>query len=885
MSDLTELSIVNIKKFALACLVMLVGACSGGSGDKNNASGNVATNVGNSASVSPLSKPKGLSFSDYDFDGRPRTLRQNLSGDLQGSVQFAQTHTIYPDKNFIKNAQNETKSLYLPDLISLREALVLFTPETLQTINAVNLEIFYQGNLVTTYAMRHPYALYPSDYEGAERIEYSHRAWSVKLPWDQVKKGLSLTFIANPNTDRSSTGELAEEAIVFGEATSIVLQSIRVGMLTGVDHSEDHYLLEKPELAGTDYFQTLPVSKLIIAAYEDLILDEVILRDGTIYSNQSSDNGDHHNGDMRESVGKSQVSQGINLANYGVASYSMNQTARHRFKQLTSHHAWGNYQNGRIQHGLSGGNGMITLYASRGNEASHEWGHAFGMGHYPGGELTADKRWQRHHADSGWGFIAHRNRMRTNLFNGTPTKPADKYPGYFLGKYLYTYDAMSDGEVSSSLSSYTHYTGFTARLIQEDLESFPVPDTAFVTGYKKWNTGTGSYQTHNFSAGSAVLKPKAVGVPVATLLGGYDPNGSVALIYPVIYGNYGNVFDYPAPDLLSSAQQCWLEINNGFQAIEVKLENQRVYSSTINQFHVNVPADFKPISAKILCGQPSNNPSLMASKTFNLPQSSLKPAVIIGQEHGFDALKNVEVAEIETMLVQLPQNQLPGARLQLLIDSYADYDLSKDLSEVASSKLAALNKIFERNQVLANIFNQHDIQPLSSSALKDQVLSFLQTHQLLEKESDWPKFGSALTSRFDNQRAISTSLNSQNTSLAMVDHLNDLWFVSPQGGLHSTEQPWMCITSNAGNLILDRCDLLQKSSQIWTQTANGLIRNASTQKCINYNTADQIAIEYNCQADQLTNDKWSTLTQQAHLLITTVPADLLEKTYYALFGN
>src|SRR5690554_6691991 len=186
-------------------------------------------------------------------------------------------------------------------------------------------------------------------------------------------------------------------------------------MLTHADDNDGHFTLRDPVLAATDYFQTLPVSKMVMGSYADIQLDKVIIASGKIYDDVSDTEGGVYSGDMRENVAKSQVSVGINQANYGLTSSNMRQQYNHVFKQITNHHAWGNYQNGRVSHGLSGGNGIGTLSASRGNEASHEWGHAYGLGHYPGAGLTEDGRWQRHHADSGWGFIAHRGRMRDNL--------------------------------------------------------------------------------------------------------------------------------------------------------------------------------------------------------------------------------------------------------------------------------------------------------------------------------------------------------------------------------------------------------------------------------------------------------------------------------------
>ena len=80
---------------------------------------------------------------------------------------------------------------------------------------------------------------------------------------------------------------------------------------------------------------------------------------------------------------------------------------------------------------------MLTLIDSVGNEFSHEIGHHYGLGHYPG-SVNNNMFWAAHHADSGWGYIAFRNKMRGNL-NWTSTNLGDGSNGVpnFLNKYAY----------------------------------------------------------------------------------------------------------------------------------------------------------------------------------------------------------------------------------------------------------------------------------------------------------------------------------------------------------------------------------------------------------------------------------------------------------------
>ena len=139
-------------------------------------------------------------------------------------------------------------------------------------------------------------------------------------------------------------------------------------MLTAPPVSNGHYMLNDPVRAGSDYFQTIPAAEMTVAKYDDIQLDRVMIADGTIYDTASASQGGVYEGDMRENVGKSTFSVGINLANWGITSASMASQNQPQLTQtVVAHHSRGKYANGESNHGLSGGNGMLTLYDSVGN--------------------------------------------------------------------------------------------------------------------------------------------------------------------------------------------------------------------------------------------------------------------------------------------------------------------------------------------------------------------------------------------------------------------------------------------------------------------------------------------------------------------------------------
>src|SRR5690625_7776772 len=86
-------------------------------------------------------------------------------------------------------------------------------------------------------------------------------------------------------------GRLEAEAIEMAPPSELVLNNIRIGLLTDPPVNEDHYIMLEPAKAGADYFQTAPLSKLTIAQYEDIRLDRVMVATGESYEKASRDEG------------------------------------------------------------------------------------------------------------------------------------------------------------------------------------------------------------------------------------------------------------------------------------------------------------------------------------------------------------------------------------------------------------------------------------------------------------------------------------------------------------------------------------------------------------------------------------------------------------------
>ncbi len=801
-----------------------------------------------------------LDFYSKTYDGTERVLRNDLVGDLAGEVQFVQSHSVAPNNNYNRNTADESQSRYMPRLVAQREALLLFMPTQDLGTDAVQAELIINGELVQSLALQHPNLLPAADLDNGSSVAYSKRAWWAYIPWQHVKNGLEIQFAAGVKK-----GKLAAAAIDIGDASQLVLKSIRLGMLTNPDQSQGHFTLRDPVLAATDYFQTVPTSKLVVASYADMALDKVIVASGRIYDKakdvSSSTSGDVYSGDMRENVAKSQVSTGINMADYGYTSNNMVQSYPHVYKQITNHHAWGQYINGRVQHGLSGGNGIGTLISSSGNEASHEWGHAYGLGHYPGQGLTTDGRWAVHHADSGWGYIAHRKRMRSNIVRLNSD-----------GTMTFHSDAMSGGYSNSQFSTYTHHTGYSARVIQNNIETFPIADASFATGYKKWNTQTGTYEAYQDKNNRPA--PVTVGTAVATILGGYDPVNYSAVIYPVFHGNYGNVFDLPAPDLTSTADQCWVEVSNADNLVKrIKVSATRHNASVINQLHFNLAADFKPRLAVLSC-QHNGVTTELTRTVFDGQIPQLPEVAIVGQEHGFQQLKQREFSEIQQALAALPATTLllPNS----LASKVASYDLTELKAALAKEQSAHLSQMlaYRDASISTSVLLRHaKSEGLARSDVAARLRRHLQQTGLMDTAAIALAGGEIYGNNvFFDGRAGENATIALTTRASVAQAERTSWFQDAYGRLHLTQQPWLCATQVGNAINILNCSVDNLSQRFGSHNNNPLIlKNVASGQCLDFDRGNVKLIPYGCHGGS--NQQWNGIIQQTPLWLALLNAE------------
>ncbi len=492
--------------------------------------------------------PSRLSYNDN------RNAVNHLSGSLKANVAFAQTHTsVAPYGN---------DELMHPNLVMHRESLLLVTPQT-NNRNHLWVDVEVDGVSMGRFAMRPPTALPDTDQpdNGKSKVIFSHHAWSLPLKWEWMKPGLSLRFTDN----REREGELTQDMLVFSGAPELIIQNIDIGML--VEPHGGYDMINDMEQLATDYFQKIPVSKMIMADYTPFHLRKVTLPNGQVYTRASEDeNPGWQGGDMRGAIGKNLVSIGINNANFGIVDTAGNNAHWSRpFSHITSHYSRGRYLSEKnevvtsnvVIHGGSGGGGIVTLDESRGNQWSHELGHNYGRGHHPENASV-------HDMESGWGWDARYQRFIGNLhWSDKPETVTNENSGEsvppFANEFRFMREAMAGGELSLTglISHYTLEHPMATRVTQDWFNRSNNLDLNSATGFVQWDHDSQRYQES--TPGAAI--PKEQGVPVITVLGIYDPTEvNSSQIYPLLYSNYGHLFDLPAPSRVAPQREGWVSV-------------------------------------------------------------------------------------------------------------------------------------------------------------------------------------------------------------------------------------------------------------------------------------------------------------------------------------
>ena len=811
-----------------------------------------------------------LTFFDINELKQIRSIPNNLSsGNLWGRVQFAQTHTIDPNNN---EARKE------PSLIPYRAALLLFTPQ--EALSSLKVTVTYKddeninADKSETYIMQPPINMPKSDYNnnGSKKdITYSKRSWNVLLPYYLIKPDMQLDFQAVTKSGLELEGKLLGDDIEFAAPIEGVFFFIKLGMLCEVPKEGYPYyfdMINDPAHAMQEYFQTVPFAGIVNAYYEDRELKPVIIRDGTIYQDNSSyANPDAYSGDMREDVAKAQVSVGIDLANKGVASSALNQSHEitHDMFYFTVHHAQGKYAGGKVQgHGLSGGNGIGTLYASKDNEFSHEVGHGYNMGHYPNSNESADG--SIHGYSTSWGYDAYKNRMRANVaWNSSPDAYMfyDHYITPFQETYGWNKDSMAGGWADSAISRYTHNTARSTRQIQKNIEGrYFLSDDKNSEGkyyYIGWDKTAREYKKATEAAFlNSRIEPALKGVPVITILGGYDPNSPYnAVLYPYFRANYGNVFTDLFLDTLPDDASSYLEITyyNGKATQYVVLSNTRYAGNVINKLHVNIAESDKPDTITLYVNNTAKGSTKIDEAVYLTPMPA---PVIIGKSNGYNDVIETDAASINSSL----QNET--------LDNYTLTSKEKDLIEILY-RHNALNKLSSVQKSIAEDYTGKKNKIDEINAYIDDNYTALESNNILADETLRQLLSSnglgAVEYKF-NQAEINgkcmevykSADSDKSVRVAVCNKSeNQRWAVDNAGRIHSAVYPGYCLEQGK-MAVLQLCS--ENTKQQWkirSDTESGVVyENVGVSgQCIdNSKSEPEKIIAYSCSGN--TNQRFKS---------------------------
>lgn len=404
-------------------------------------------------------------------------------------------------------------------------------------------------------------------------ISYADGYWSADLPKEWIKPGLSLTF--DNNVEKGTLNN-----IKVGAPTELLIHTIDVGMLV---EPRQQFDFQKDKESQREYFETTPVSKMIVSEYEPLHLTEVMLPNGTLLTDIDPSEGGWHAGTMRQYIGKELISIGVNNANYGIHSTVGTGENEHPYiaAQLTAHNSRGMYNNGVQVHGGSGGGGIVTLDSSIGNEFSHEVGHNYGLGHFPGGAAGSIHR-PADMPNSTWGWDSTNNVFIPNFepinSNSDMCYEGECVPA-FNNMFMFGKDAMAGGWAMYGDQRFTLHTPYSMHVIQKNLESKVVFDQTSSTGFRKWdeNSQTMVEYTHHVdhmevttvapkdanSVHIAMLFNDFDKVDLSTWNGYFERNMSVPLASAL---NKGKIFTFNSDSEFTS----YLEINGEEMAVSYR---------------------------------------------------------------------------------------------------------------------------------------------------------------------------------------------------------------------------------------------------------------------------------------------------------------------------
>ena len=186
--------------------------------------------------------------------------------------------------------------------------------------------------------------------------------------------------------------------------------------------------------------------------------------------------------------------------------------------------------------------------------------------------------------------------------------------------------------LNPKVNSYTLHTPYFLWKMQAGLESGVVFDKHSETGLSIWNNTCSCLQPWSPTSNEIVKgyprPPLEQGIPVATLVGYYDPELKFrSYIYPALHGAYGNTFKQSSQAEITAIECyatsiCYARItNHNGKILKYALKGARKIKGEMNKFHINVNEAFQPKSISIYCNNENIAERMITPPTKKLSYS------------------------------------------------------------------------------------------------------------------------------------------------------------------------------------------------------------------------------------------------------------------------
>ncbi|MGO1693411.1 MAG: RICIN domain-containing protein, partial [Marinobacter sp.] len=296
---------------------------------------------------------------------------------------------------------------------------------------------------------------------------------------------------------------------------------------------------------------------------------------------------------------------------------------------------------------------------------------------------------------------------------------------------------------------------------------------------------------------------------------------------------------------------------------------------TINQLHFNLEATFRPTEAILTCRRDGTDIELTRT-TFDGQIPELPSVAIVGQEHGYEQLRGLEIAKLNTALEAIAADSVPvlPTDAQRWLASYSAADMADGLSETAKPVLARIQNTSDTVMRAQALVNQQEAEGAAANDIQALLTELLIDRGLIATPADIDLEGEVIK---NGNHRLSTALNDKGfiTIVTGAEGQPEAahWLMTARGSLHPMDQPWNCLVPTGEYLGLALCDP-GRISQSWDYDENDRLRNAGDGKCIDYDYKQNRVLMYGCHGNG--NQRWQGVRQADSKVLSALPGKVLQ---------